>query len=132
MSEQLAGEARDSDPWTSHTAAKSVDAWALMQKIYSVMEFYGPVGCTSEEVERVLPNILRHSITPRFIQMMRLGMIELTGESQLASTKHYQLLRRALPPPWTPAESKANKILTLQKRIAELEQQLDECRRSKA
>jgi hypothetical protein len=103
MTEQIQGFSRHSDPITSREAGESFDASRLMAAIYRVMSFYGEDGCISDDVERHLPGVLSHSITPRFRQMLDRGMIEYTGERRVANSGRTQAVRRVLPPPFQPS-----------------------------
>lgn len=74
--------ARNSDPKTSHVAAKSVRGDRVSELQGLVLSALSALGNgTSEEVARHL-NVDLQSITPRFAPMNRAGMIELTGDTR--------------------------------------------------
>jgi len=98
--------ARDTDPATSHAAAESVDALGLCLKVYGVMAEWGSNGCIADDVGEALPDILSHSLTPRYKQMVEMGMIEVTGEQRKGHSGRYQQVRRTLPPPFIPQSKK--------------------------
>lgn len=98
--ENIAALARNTDPDTSHAAAKSTNAGKLMGEIYAVMKWYGLDGCIADDVQASLPDVLSHSLTPRYRQMIERGMIELTGETRRGNSGRQQQLRRVLPRPW--------------------------------
>jgi hypothetical protein len=123
---ELRGLARNTDPETSHTAGKSVDAGRLMQRIYKVMARFGDEGCISDDVGHALPDLGVQTYTPRFKQMIDKGMIELTGEKRKGDANRMQLVRRVLPPPFTPridtSMTSSEVITELKRRIYELEE----------
>ena len=103
------GLARRDDPETSHEAAESVDATKLIDRIYQAMLRYGDHGCIAEDIERDLADVISHSITPRFRQMLDRGMIEYTGEKRMATSKRMQLVRRCLHEPFQPSLAMTNR-----------------------
>jgi len=120
----IPGLTRGTDPYTSHLAGSKVNAHQLMEAIYTVMTPYSQHGCTSDEVEIMLPHILSHSITPRFKQMLDAGMIELTGQTKKARTGRQQLVRRVLPPPFYPRIAPQSATRRLHKAAPEILRQL--------
>ena len=83
------GLARSTDPDTSHKAAESMNAGSLELLIYYMIKAF-PKGCISDDVERMLPHIRSHSITPRFSQLIKKGFIVDTGERRTASSGRTQ------------------------------------------
>lgn len=124
MSANILGLTRGTDPYTSHLAGSKVNAHQLMEAIYTVMAPYGQHGCTSDEVEIMLPHIHLNSITPRFKQMLDAGMIELTGQTRKARTGRLQLVRRVLPPPFSHRTVPQSANLRLRKAAPEILRQL--------
>lgn len=118
----LAGESvlglwRHTDPDTSKDAALSVDAAKLMDRIYAAMKLFGDAGCIADDVERALPDVVSHSITPRFRQMLDRGMIEYTGEKRTGKCGRKQMVRRVLPPPFQkPAPTTTKRKMVLPER----------------
>jgi hypothetical protein len=99
----VTGLARREDPDTSHEAAALVDATGLMREIYFAMLPFGAKGCTSDEVGDALPHLENQTFTPRFIQMIKRGYIELTGEKRVGHhNNRMQQVRRVLEPPFSP------------------------------
>ena len=110
----MRGLARHEDPDTSHDAAAQVDASTLMQEIYQVMANYGSAGCISDDVGDALPHHDVQTYTPRFIQMVQRGMIEVTGEKRKGHHNgRMQMVRRVLPKPWIPVEKTRKIVPTL-------------------
>jgi len=98
--EKLSGLARDTDPDTSHEAAEKLDASRLCGTIYGIVAKYGERGCIGEQVVQALPHLRPQSITPRFSQMIALGMLEDTLERRVASSGYLQIVRRVKLPPF--------------------------------
>lgn len=109
----LHGLSRHEDPGTSHAAGLSVDAGALIERIYRVMLGFGERGCIADDVEDALPDLRSHSITPRFRQMIERGMIHVTGETRRARSGRMQLVRRALTPPFIAQPKRGKTALDL-------------------
>ena len=97
---QVSGLARKEDPDTSHDAAAQVDASGLMREVYRAMEKFGDAGCIADEVEEALPHLENWTISPRYVQMIERGMIEVTGEKKVGRHGRQQIVRRVLPPPF--------------------------------
>lgn len=99
------GLARNTDPETSHLAAALVDAPKICQAVYLAMEPFGNDGCISDQVGDALAEkgIEVQTFTPRFRQMVDLGMIEVLPEKRRGHhNNRLQQVRRILPPPWSP------------------------------
>ena len=71
-----ARQARRTDPATSKAAAK-VPRVTLAQKVLDLLTLY-PAGLTAEEIAGRL-NARLNSVTPRFAQLRRLGLVEHGG-----------------------------------------------------
>jgi hypothetical protein len=98
--EKLSGLARDTDPDTSHIAAEKLDASRLCGVIYGIVAKYGERGCIGEEVIQALSHIRPQSVSPRFAQMIDMGMLEDTQERRVASSGYLQAVRRVKLPPF--------------------------------
>jgi len=98
--EKLAGLARTIDPDTSHQAADKIDVTKLLGTVYGIVAKYGERGCIGEQVVQALPHLRPQSITPRFSQMIALGMLEDTLERRVASSGYLQIVRRVKLPPF--------------------------------
>lgn len=111
MSNIETGLVRHSDPDTSRMAAELVDAPKLMREIWLAMTQFGEKGCIGDEVQDALPHLDNQTISPRYIQMIKKGMIELTGEKRRGTHNgRMQLVRRiCLPPFVAPLELTTNK-----------------------
>jgi hypothetical protein len=83
------GGVRNTDPWTSHVAASSIDASKLESMVYQVIYRYGKVGCISDQVRDDL-NMDNNSITPRFAPLTRKGLIIDTGYARIAQSRRPQ------------------------------------------
>ena len=117
----MQGRSRNTDPQTSKDAAE-FDASYLMAEIYKVIERFGEDGCISSDVEIHLPMYSQRTITPRFAQMIDLGMIELTGETRLGDAGRSQLVRRVLPPPFIKKPRETSELVDLRARVKALEE----------
>lgn len=71
----MSGLARNTDPDTSHEAAK-IQTSTLESMVFEVINTHGPM--TTEEIAREL-RIDLQSITPRIAPLMRLGILVDTG-----------------------------------------------------
>jgi hypothetical protein len=87
--------ARTEDPDTSHDAAESLDSAAMERLVYETIARF-PNGCIADEIERALPHVRSHSITPRFAPLLRKGFIIDTGERRLASSGRNQRVVRVI------------------------------------
>ena len=83
------GGVRDSDPWTSHVAASSIDASKLESMVYQVIWRYGKDGCISDQVRDDL-HMDNNSVTPRFRPLTRKGLIIDTGYARIAQSNRPQ------------------------------------------
>lgn len=130
----VTGLAREDDPDTSQEAAALVDASKLFRAIYRVMLLFGEGGCTTDQVADALPDIPIQSITPRFVQMEKLGYIERTGDKRMGNHGRLQEVKRVLHPPFIPKftqkpkRSSAKKVAKLEAMVKELESNLDKAR----
>lgn len=88
--------ARESDPDTSKEAAQSVSTADLERIVYNVI-LAAENGCTADDVEKALPYLRSHSITPRFAPLIRKGLIYDTGERRRASSGRNQRVVKATP-----------------------------------
>jgi DNA-binding MarR family transcriptional regulator len=77
-SPQRPGRARATDPSTSHTAAASVNATALGERVYGYLVSVLPEGRTTKELA-VEMNISRVTVSPRMAPLFRKGLVERTG-----------------------------------------------------
>lgn len=98
--------ARTRDPDTSHEAAETLDTAAMERLVYETIARF-PNGCIADEVERLLPHVRSHSITPRFAPLLRKGFITDTGERRRASSGRNQRVVRVVKP-----EERSNGLLT--------------------
>ena len=89
------GLARKTDPETSKEAAQSVDVTKLEQIVLDVIKRY-PNGCISQDVEFVLPEYRSSSITPRYNQLIKKGLIVDTGEKRPGFSGRNQRVMRAV------------------------------------
>lgn len=89
------GLARSTDPDTSHEAAASIDAAQMERLVYDVIASF-PKGCISDDVERALPHVRSHSITPRFASLKRKGFIVDTGFRRIAASGRSQRIVKAI------------------------------------
>ena len=87
----MIAHARATDPETSHAAAASVgDVRTSQMYVYSVLKAFGP--CTDEELVDIyehLPNVDPQSpsgLRTRRAELVRLGLVEYTGEKRAIST----------------------------------------------
>jgi hypothetical protein len=110
--EKLSGLARNNDPDTSHEAAEKLDASRLCGTIYGIVAKYGERGCIGEEVIQALPHIRPQSVSPRFAQMIDMGMLERTGERRVASSGYFQIVRRVKLPPFIDQHRGATRLST--------------------
>jgi hypothetical protein len=86
---------RNTDPDTSHEAAKQVPATELEELVLGIIQKF-PDGCIADEVERELFNLRSNSITPRFAALIRKGYIVDTGERRRASSGRSQRVMKAV------------------------------------
>ena len=86
---------RTTDPITSYEAAVVVDSTKLEQLVYEAIAKH-PDGCIADDVEAALPHIRSHSITPRFAQLIRKGLIEDTGDKRKGNSGRYQRVVRVI------------------------------------
>lgn len=89
--------ARTHDPDTSHEAAASIDT-AMMERMVLDVVAQFPNGCIADDVERALPHVRSHSITPRFAPLLKKGFIIDTGERRTASSGRSQRVVRVTLP----------------------------------
>ena len=71
--------ARRNDPATSKAAAAKAPRVSLGQKVLDLLGTYAPAGLTGEEISTRLSARL-NSVTPRFAELRRLGLIEENGK----------------------------------------------------
>ena len=90
--------ARNSDPSTSHEAAQAIDVTQLEALVLNVISMF-PNGCIADDVERSLPHIISHSITPRFAPLLRCGAIVDTGERRRGKSGRNQRVVMFVPEP---------------------------------
>lgn len=103
--EDLAGLARNEDPETSHEAAALVDASKLIREVWEAMATFGDAGCIGDDIEKMLPQHTGQTLSPRYIQMVERGMIEVLEERRKSpSSGRMQMVRRVLPEPHIPVE----------------------------
>lgn len=103
--EDLHGLARNEDPETSHEAAALVDASKLIREIWEAMATFGDAGCIGDDIEKLLPHHTGQTLSPRYIQMVERGMIEVLEEKRKSpSSGRNQMVRRVLPEPHIPVE----------------------------
>ena len=68
----IKGQARETDPQTSHDAANAMDATALERRVVGCVRKYGPIA--SDRVSLILDVDLQ-SVSPRFRPLANKGMI---------------------------------------------------------
>ena len=99
----VTGLARADDPDTSKEAAALVDASKLMKEVYYAMVPFGEYGCIGDDLKDALPHLEFQVISPRFVQMIKRGYIEKTGEKRIGHhSNRRQEVRRVLHPPFHP------------------------------
>ena len=108
--EKISGLVRNNDPETSHQAADKLDASSLCGIIYEVIAKYGDRGCIGEQVIQALPHLRPQSISPRFCQMIDMGMLEDTMERRVAGSGYLQIVRRVKLPPFINQHRGATKL----------------------
>ena len=86
---------RNTDPETSKEAAQSVNATSLEQIVLDVIKRY-PHGCISQDVEFQLAQYRSSSITPRYNQLIKKGLIVDTGEKRPGFSGRNQRVMRAI------------------------------------
>ena len=86
---------RTTDPITSYEAAVAVDSTKLEQLVYEVIAKH-PNGCIADEVEASLPQVKANSITPRFSQLIRKGLIEDSGDKRKGNSGRYQRVMKVV------------------------------------
>jgi hypothetical protein len=96
---EMLGLARSDDPETSQDAAQCKFT-GITKAIYDIHMAFGHDGCIMDEVLANLPNTRISTITPRFVQMIQKGILELTGKKRKGLSGRQQLVRRALSPPF--------------------------------
>jgi len=89
------GLARNTDPETSKEAAQSVNATSLEQIVLDVIKRY-PNGCISQDVEFQLSEYRLSSITPRYNQLIKKGLVIDTGEKRPGFSGRNQRVMRAI------------------------------------
>ena len=99
----VTGLARRDDPDTSHEAAALVDASKLMREVYFAMLPFGERGCIGDDLKDALPHLEYQVISPRYVQMIKRGYIEKTGEKRRGThNNRKQDVRRIKHPPFAP------------------------------
>ena len=88
--------ARHSDPPTSHAAAASISAGALEQRVIDIVARFGLGGCIADDLERLLPDVRSHSLTPRVRPLIDRGILEATGERRLGGAGRWQRVIRCV------------------------------------
>jgi hypothetical protein len=97
------GLARSDDNSTSQEGAEAVNASAVTIEVYNAIASFGDRGCIGDDLKELLPHIEYQTISPRYIQMVRRGMIEVLDETRRGHLHNCnQVVRRALPRPWKP------------------------------
>ena len=89
------GLSRNTDPETSKEAAQSVNVTNLEQIVLDVIKRY-PNGCISQDVEFQLSEYRLSSITPRYNQLIKKGLIVDTGEKRPGFSGRNQRVMRAI------------------------------------
>lgn len=87
--------ARKTDPETSKEAAKTVDVTNLEQIVLDVIKRY-PQGCISQDVESELDQYRSSSITPRYRQLIKKGLVIDTGKKRPGFSGRNQRVMRAV------------------------------------
>lgn len=80
--------ARQTDPDTSHEAAASLGGTLcakLARRVYAVIRSYGEAGCISDDLLKhpSLSDLTYGTITPRYAQLMRKGLVADTGKRRM-------------------------------------------------
>jgi hypothetical protein len=86
------GLARNTDPKTSHDAAKSIDASRLEQIVLGAFKT-AQDGLTQDELGDTLPNIPLNTLTPRIAPLIRKGYLEVSGRRLGRSGRHQRVVR---------------------------------------
>ena len=89
------GLSRNTDPETSKEAAQSVNVTNLEQIVLDVIKRY-PNGCISQDVESELAQYRSSSITPRYNQLIKKGLVIDTGEKRPGFSGRNQRVMRAV------------------------------------
>ena len=89
------GLSRNTDPQISKEAAQSVNVTNLEQIVLDVIKRY-PNGCISQDVEFQLAQYRSSSITPRYNQLIKKGLIVDTGEKRPGFSGRNQRVMRAI------------------------------------
>ena len=87
--------ARNTDPDTSHAAAKSVDAVQMERVVLDAISQF-PEGCIADDLERRLSGFRWNTITPRFAPLIRKGLVVDTGERRRAASGRSQRVLKAV------------------------------------
>ena len=94
---------RNSDPDTSHAAARKVDATGLEQRVYEVIKSF-PKGCISDDVVRLIPEHGVQTISPRYAKLLQKGFIVDTGERRTGAAGRGQRVMKAAIREWKQQE----------------------------
>ena len=89
------GLSRNTDPQTSKEAAQSVNVTSLEQIVLDVIKRY-PQGCISQDVESELAQYRSSSITPRYNQLIKKGLVIDTGKKRPGFSGRNQRVMRAV------------------------------------
>ena len=92
---QMVGFARNTDPDTSKEAAQLVNVTNLEQIVLDVIKRY-PHGCISQDVESELVQYRSSSITPRYNQLIKKGLVIDTGKKRPGFSGRNQRVMRAV------------------------------------
>ena len=89
--------ARRDDPVTSHEAAEAVDTTKMEALVWATIKTFGPAGCISDDVRRVLASFPYSSVTARFKALEEKGFISYTGEKRRGLSGRSQRVMIAVP-----------------------------------
>jgi len=88
--------ARNSDPETSHAAARTLDTNQMEALVLNAIAQF-PNGCIADDVREMFPDIRRHSLIPRIAPLLRCGAIIDTGETRKAKSGRGQRVVKFVP-----------------------------------
>lgn len=89
------GSARTDNIDTSKDAAK-FNTKGLQQEVYAVIKSFGEFGCISDDVVAQFKQYKEHTITPRYAQLIKKGLIVDTGLRRIGTCGHKQRVMKAI------------------------------------
>jgi hypothetical protein len=83
------------DPATSHESALAVDTNKLESMVYEAIKSFGVIGCISDDVQAMFPNLPYSSVTARYRALLDKGFIEIVGTKRCKSGRNQRVMRAA-------------------------------------